>query len=369
MDIENNLVFLIYEEDDIIHGASERIRTAILETFERSHPDVLFVVSTCLPEIVGEDIEAVARQARSALPVPVLFIKTENFTEITTRKGLENTMVSFMDLMGLPGETLKNTVNIIGSNASEFPGTELSRVLEELGFRINVVFPSQCDLMQIRNASKAQYNILINRHSTPLAEQMKIKYGIPYILFEQAYSPESILAKYRELGTFLGCDLAPVIQDDYKKLNTAIRTARETLCSKSVILSFNSGRIFDMGTLLALAGMSLPVIAANEFSDQDRADARHLCTLSQHTKVIRNLSWHPLDTCISHIRPDFFLAFGGPEAPYCAKFGVNHRYVIMRPHLNGFAAADRILNTLLAERPGYSLLILREKMRQKAEES
>lgn len=365
MDIENNLVFLLYEEDDIIHGAADKIRQALIEIIEHKRPDVLFVVTSCLPEIVGEDIEAVVRQVRTNVQIPVLFIKTENFTDITTRKGLEYTMAAFMDLMTPSAERSKGSVNIIGSNASEFPATELARILTTAGFRINVVFPSRCDLNLLREAPKAEFNIVTNRHSGVLAERMKAEFGIPYFRFDPAYSPDAILARYRELGTFLGVDLVPVVQPSYENLKGAITAAQEKLRNSSIILSLNSGRVFDLALLLNLAGMDIGVIGINELNEDDKADARNLSALSENTQVVRNLSWYPLDECIAHFRPDYFLAFGGPEAPFCARYGVKHRNVIFRPHMNGFEAAVRILDTLLNDKPGYSTLELKEQMREK----
>lgn len=365
MDIENNLVFLLYEEDDIIHGAADKIRQALMDVAERNHPDVLFVVTSCLPEIVGEDIEAVVRQVRTNVRIPVLFIKTENFTDITTRKGLEYTMAAFMDLMTPSAERIKGSVNIIGSNASEFPATELARILTTAGFRINVVFPSRCDLNLLREAPKAEFNIVTNRHSGVLAERMKAEFGIPYFRFDPVYSPDAILTRYRELGIFLGVDLMPVVLSSYVSLTEAIATAQEKLRNTSIILSLNSGRVFDLALLLHMAGMDIRVIGTNELNEDDKADARNLSALSENTQVVRNLSWHPLDECIARFRPDYFLAFGGPEAPFCARYGVKHRNVILRPHMNGFEAAVRILDTLLNEKPGCSTLELREQMREK----
>ena len=121
-----------------------------------------------------------------------------------------------------------------------------------------------------------------------------------------------------------------------------------------------------MALLLKMAGMDIPVIATYELTDDDKADARSLNEVSGNTNVVRNISWYPLDECIARIRPDYFLAFGGPEAPYCARFGVKHRNVSFRPHLNGFEAAGRIFEILLRGKPGYSTLVLREEMRAKA---
>jgi nitrogenase molybdenum-cofactor synthesis protein NifE len=367
LEIENNLEFLLYEEDDIIHGASEKIHTAILDCISRNQPDVQFVVTSCLPEIVGEDIEAVLRQVRVKVSVPVLFIKTENFTDMTARMGQDNTIAALRNMMEKPLQRIPRSVNIIGANAKDFPGTELCRVLNNAGFSVNSVFPSRCDLNVIRDAPKAEFNILMNRNSGLLAERMKIDFDIPYIRFEQVYTPDSLRENYHNLGEFLDVDLVSLIQPDCDKLVAAIETSAERLGNASGIVSLSNGRVFDLAHFLILAGLHVKVVAVNDLTDQDFTDASRLQTLAPHILVTRNISWYPLDECIASLRPDYFLAFSGPDAVYCARYGVNHRNIPLRPHKNGFEAAVRILETLSMKKPGYSTLVLREQTKMKEE--
>jgi nitrogenase molybdenum-cofactor synthesis protein NifE len=363
MDIENNLIFLLYEEEDIIHGASGKIHSALLDIYRRNTPDALFVVTSCLPEIVGEDIGAVVHDVQKEIPVPVLLVKTENFTDMTARQGQERTLAAMIGLMERCKTKKQKTVNIIGSNAGEFPATELARVLRQAGFGINVVFPSRCDLGLLRTAPAAEFNILINRNSGLLAGLMMQEFQIPYFRFEQAYTPAALHTNYRQLGQFLGTDLVPFVQRDAAKLESALDSARKKLAGQSLILSMSIGRAFDLALLLRQAGLRIDILATNDLTEVDREDARRLLDASESTKVVRNTSWHPVDECLRQLQPDFFLAFNGPDAPFCARYGIRHRNIPMRPAMNGYEAAVRILDTLQRERPGYSTLVLREQMR------
>ena len=365
-DIENNLIFFLYEEDDLIHGAGESIRQALIDICQRGTFKVLFVVTSCLPEIVGEDVEAVVRQLRDLVSVPVLLIKTENFTDMTARLSQANALLSFLDLMEHPREHIQKSVNIIGSSARDFPSSELSSVLQEAGYSINTVFPSGCDLDRLKKASRAEYNVLLTRNATLLAEKMQAEFCIPFYLFDAAYSPQAISDNYAGLGTFLGCDLLPSVAARKDGLTDAIQSARDHLEGSSIIISLSNSRVFDMATLLYDVGMYVPLIGFNQLTTTDLSDASRLSCRDSEILTINNLSISPLDECIATIRPNYYLSFGNPDAIFCARNGVRARRLVSRPHPNGFDAGRRILEILSKDKPGLSTLVLREQMREKA---
>ena len=366
LDISNNLVFLLYEEEDVIHGAAGTIRQALLDIYRQRTPQALFVVTSCLPEIVGEDVAAVVRQVNDALPIPVLLIKTENFTDMTARTSQENALLSFTGLMSPPAQKVPKSINIIGSNARDFAASELNRALQHTGFSINTVIPSRCNVTLFNDAPRAAFNILLTRGATVLGQWMEREYGTPFFLFEPAYTPEAIQKKYSDLGLFLGVDLLPFVADSMRQLDADIVTARNVLGEKTAIISYSNGRVFDMALLLEQAGLRMKVIGINHIAPEDMSDARRLQNNARRIWVVRTLTLSPLDDCIAFLRPDYYISFGGPDATFCAKHGVRARALVMRPHPNGFEAARRLLQLIQKERPGLSTLLLREEMRAKA---
>jgi nitrogenase molybdenum-iron protein alpha/beta subunit len=267
--------------------------------------------------------------------------------------------------MEKPVQHISGSVNIIGANAKDFPETELCRILTSAGLSVNSVFPSRCELQVIKKAPKAEFNILMNRNSRLLAERMKVDFGIPYIRFEQSYTYESITEQYRQLGDILGTDIMPYIRPAQEKFLAQMETSVQKLKNSSVIISLSNGRVFNLAQLLIQSGMQVRAVGVNDLTDLDYMDAARLSTIAPEILVARNISWYPLDECIAALRPDFFLAFSGPDATYCARHGVNHRNIMLRPHKNGFEAAARILETLTAARPGFSTLGMRDEMKAK----
>jgi nitrogenase molybdenum-cofactor synthesis protein NifE len=334
--IENNLVFFLYEEDDIIHGAEEIIRTSLIDYCTRQNPDVVFVVTSCLPEIVGEDIEAVVLQVRESVSMPVLFIRTENFTNNSSKQGIERAFGALIELMDNPEQKIPKSVNIIGTSAFRSAGTELPRVLTQAGFTIHSIIPSHSEISALRKAPMASCNIIMDRGALPLAEMMKENFDIDYFFFDRPFSPDSILTLYKNLGVFLSVDLRPIVCPHYETLLGIISSLSHHLTGKKAIISTGHGRAFDLAILLTSLGMEISAIAVNELFDQDYVDAALLYSSGGRPEIIRNTSCYPLEEYLQQIKPDFYLTFSGYEEKLCKENQIAYCNLHGNAFRNGF---------------------------------
>jgi nitrogenase molybdenum-iron protein alpha/beta subunit len=65
-------------EDEIVHGGEEILARTILEA-QALHPPILFVITACGPEIVGDDILAVCEDLRARVSFPIVPIRSAGF--------------------------------------------------------------------------------------------------------------------------------------------------------------------------------------------------------------------------------------------------------------------------------------------------
>ncbi len=65
-------------EDEIVHGGEEVLARTILEA-QTLNPPILFVITSCGPEIVGDDIVAVCEEMRPRVNFPILPIQSAGF--------------------------------------------------------------------------------------------------------------------------------------------------------------------------------------------------------------------------------------------------------------------------------------------------
>ena len=66
-------------EFDVIYGDEKRLYMAIRETIEKVNPPAVFVCQTCLPAMIGDDIEAVCKAASEKFGKPVIPINVPGF--------------------------------------------------------------------------------------------------------------------------------------------------------------------------------------------------------------------------------------------------------------------------------------------------
>ena len=66
-------------EMDIIYGSEAKLMQAVEYIAQRYKPAAIFVYSTCIPSLTGEDVEAVCKQAREKLSIPVIPVIAPGF--------------------------------------------------------------------------------------------------------------------------------------------------------------------------------------------------------------------------------------------------------------------------------------------------
>ena len=68
----------------MIFGGEKKLAAAIRELADKYHPPAIFVYSTCIVGVIGDDMRAVCKAAEE-LGIPVIPVKSEGFGETRTR--------------------------------------------------------------------------------------------------------------------------------------------------------------------------------------------------------------------------------------------------------------------------------------------
>ena len=103
-------------EQDIIFGGEKHLYRAIKEVVEKYNPPAVFVYQTCVPAMIGDDLEAVAKLRRRNSGKPMIPVNVPGFVGL---KNLGNKLAgeALLDyVIGTeePAETTPYDINIIG---------------------------------------------------------------------------------------------------------------------------------------------------------------------------------------------------------------------------------------------------------------
>lgn len=164
-------------DKDIIFSAEEKIIKTIEDVIVAVDPKVLFIISGCIPEIVGDDIKKIISLQNYEIPVIPIYgagFKSDMDT------GYENTMMQLKEYI-VENKMEKSTINLIGLSRDDFRSSQdLDEIRKLLNGKVKInCTESDCSFEQFRNTTKAELNIVFHK-GIELAKYLKEKYGIPY---------------------------------------------------------------------------------------------------------------------------------------------------------------------------------------------
>ena len=255
------------EEKDVIYGCSTGVLSALQEIARREKPAAICVVSTCVPELIGEDIAGVVFEAMNTLAIPVIHCVAHNFGENSHVDGMSDFMASLIGLME-PVEPRKKSVNLLcGRGEAEKEG-ELTRWLSENGIEILLRMPSEGSIADVQKAPAAQLNIVTDSIGIKLAQKMEAAFGIPYVLFGHYADPQRILKSYQALEQLLALPEDPALTKKAEALQSIWEEIGTLVSGKKFIYSNSPLISADAVLMLSQYGaeaIALYVISKNDF--------------------------------------------------------------------------------------------------------
>ncbi len=364
--LPNNLLFLVFSNQDIIFGVSDKIKTAIKDICTRYKPEVLFIVTTCLQEIIGEDFDSLLEETAKEVAVPLLGIHTENFTCDSAAPGLENTSLALINLMK-PQKTEKNAINILGLRIQKPQKTELVKLLHEKGIIVKNVFPSFCTPQELEKAPAAELNLVMEQSSLALAEEMQARFGCKYVYCERPYTPDEIARMYNRIAEALKINLKDEIQEMKNEVQEKMRRLKTNFAGKSCVIGMlqgvQSGRYFDLAELLLLLGMEIKGMILREVLRDDWEDIKRLKAAGYDFPIIDAGNTLQNEIFLTGLQPDFYIGNGDIE--HFAKMGIEPKNLMLVFRKTGFSALKEVLELLGKTPPGYKTLLYKEQIVKK----
>jgi nitrogenase molybdenum-cofactor synthesis protein NifE len=170
-------------ELDIVHGGEKRLYRAIRQIAERYRPAAVFVYVTCVPSLIGDDVEAVCRAASERLGLPVIPVDAPGFAG---SKNLGNKLAGQVLLDRVvgtrePERTTLCDINIIGEYNVAGEMWQVLPLFDRLGIRILASITGDARFHEIACAHRARLNMVVcSQAMVSFARAFRERYGTPY---------------------------------------------------------------------------------------------------------------------------------------------------------------------------------------------
>lgn len=346
---------------DSIHGGEEKLKKAILEADRRHGPKAIFVYSSCVAGIIGEDIDAIIRNIQPEVSSIVIPVYCDGFRSKVWATGYDASFQGALNrLIAEPKEKQNDLVNVINPiTFGRVDEVEVERLLSKIGLRANFI-PNFSTVEDIGKASEAALtSSLCTTFSEYFAKELKERFNVPYTKKIMPTGLDNTDEWLREIAHFLGKEdeVETVIQEERKRIQPKIDELKEKLEGKTAFVSAGQSRAIGIPNLLADLGIKIAGITAYHYDEvifESFANLEKRC--GNFCTNIANVQPFEQLNILERERPDLYFGHIG-ETVWAAKQGVPTGMVFNLAHLfagyNGVVAfGSRILN--LVNNPSFS---------------
>ncbi|MCC0702487.1 oxalate:formate antiporter [Clostridioides sp. ES-S-0049-02] len=307
---QDSVYSVVLKDKDIVFGAEKKVIEAVKYISEVEKFDAIMIVTTCVPELIGEDYNALSEELEELIGIPVLAVNTEHYTCNSHIIGMTRALKSLSSVM--ENHTNKKGVNILGHRQENVEDTELVKLLFKEGVKINCVIPSKCTIRDIKSASSAKLNIVTDMIALDLAEDMKNKFGIEYIYFDKNMKESIIMENYNKLCNILDIDVQDELLEQRQKYNLLLNKCRLLMEGKKLIYGNTPMMVFETVDFLTELGLVPEFIQVRELYEQDGLFKDNIIKKGHNPYISRIANIAPLRSLYDTINADIYIGHENP---------------------------------------------------------
>lgn len=306
-------------EQDIIFGGEKHLYRAIKEIVEKHNPPAVFVYQTCVPAMIGDDIEAVCKAAQTKFGKPIIPINVPGFVG---SKNLGNKLAgeALLDyVIGTeePEFTTPYDINIIGEYNLSGELWQVKPLLDELGIRILATLSGDAKYHEVARSHRARAAMMVcSKAMINVARKMEERYGIPF--FEGSfYGISDMSDSLRKISQLLVDRGAPaellqrteiVVQREEARAWDRIAPFKTRLAGKRVLLFTGGVKSWSVVAALQEAGLIITGTSVKKSTPDDKVRIKELVKDDAH--MLDDLKPREMYAMLKEARADIMLSGG-----------------------------------------------------------
>ncbi|MDR3310218.1 MAG: nitrogenase iron-molybdenum protein subunit alpha [Oscillospiraceae bacterium] len=335
-------------ETDVIGGGERKLREAIEYADREFRPEIIFVVSTCAPNIIGDDVAEVVESEKDKVSAKVVGLHCPGFKSRVVASAYDAFYHGLLrdipfepepwkDYVPLdpsdpkyPMERAKenyqksHTINLWNATSIGVADeNEIERLLTALGLKVRI-FAEYSSLDEYRQISQAALNVsMCNVHDDYMLKYLEEKYGMPYYIAGMPIGFTETRRWLVGIAAHFGLEAEAEKLADYeeKLAREAIEPFLPKVRGKRAIIG--GGVVRAGAEAVALAEFGIDILSIKAYHYDDNAEDVYAEVAEKlpdaHVSVSTQLFEfsHQLRT----LKPDFVITHNGTHGA-AAKLGV-----------------------------------------------
>ncbi len=267
--------------NDLIFGGEKKLRASVDYVYTNYKPSAIFIYSTCVTALTGEDIDAVARDKEEELGIPVVtvhapgFIGGKNFGSRVAGLAVVDQLIGRRE----PETTTPYDINLIGEYNVTGDMWQYIHILEKIGIRVLSTFSGDGRIERLMTAHRAKLNVLVCAKSlVTMARKMEEKWGIPWSSVSFYGKRDTTNAIMEIVKAFndeaLTKRALEVIAEEEKACDEKLTPYKALFNGKKAVLNTGGNKSWSFISALQDLGIEVVATAVNKATEDDIEKAR-----------------------------------------------------------------------------------------------
>ncbi len=280
-------------EQDVIMGRGEkRLFHSIKQAVESYQPSAVFVYNTCVPALIGDDIEAVCKAAAKRWGTPVVpvdcagFYGTKNLGNRIAGEAMVKHVCGTREPDPVPEASQRegitvHDVTLVGEYNIAGELWHVLPLLDELGIRVLCTLSGDARYREVQTMHRSEVNMMVcSKAMINVARKLQEAFGTPW--FEGSfYGVRDVSQALRDFARLIGDDglsrrTEALIEREEAKINAQLEPWREKLKGKKVLLYTGGVKSWSIIAALQDLGMQVVATGTKKSTEDDKARIREL---------------------------------------------------------------------------------------------
>ncbi|WP_240722206.1 nitrogenase iron-molybdenum cofactor biosynthesis protein NifE [Poseidonocella sp. HB161398] len=281
-------------EIDIVMGHGEKkLFRAIKELVAKEDPPAVFVYSTCVPALIGDDIDAVCKAATEKFGTPCIPINAPGYVG---SKNLGNKLAgeAMLDhVIGTvePAECTPYDINIVGDYNLSGELWQVKPLLDRLGIRILGSLSADARYKQVAMMHRAKVTMMVcSKALINVARKLEERWGVPF--FEGSfYGISDTSDSLRHMCRIMvdqGADpelldrCEALIAEEEAKIWLQLETMRPRVEGRKVLLYTGGHKSWSVVSALQELGMEVIGTSVRKATEEDKERVKEIMQTDAH---------------------------------------------------------------------------------------
>ncbi len=357
-------------ETDIVFGGEKKLLETLLELCGLYKPAAIFVYSTCVAGVIGDDINSICKKAKKITGYRVIPVQSEGFRSVNKSLGHQLACDAMLDHIigtgkdnfgrfpstkstddlfqtdGCSGQPSKknHNINMVGEFNVAGDLWAIKPLFEAIGVNIISSITGDSCVEDIAHAHHANLNVVqCQKSSNYLAREMKKSYGIPHFkvnffgIDETAESLRSVAKFFKDNEMIERTE--ELIESELKNLRSKIQLYKQKLAGKRVAVYVGGNKAWSLIRAFEEIGMEVIMTGTQNGLPEDYDRIRE--TVKNGTLVVDDVNTMELTRLLKKYKPDLMVS-GAKEKYLALKLGVpfcdfNHDRITSFAGFQGFS--------------------------------